>query len=148
MPKKKFHALTKEQRIEMYNSGFTPHEIAEFDYSLDVKYNSTFWQNMMRSRRKYCVALKVNGWSGREIMWKINRWYRNREMSTPWEFFRMEYARATQRPVLSRGKFREFYELREDISRHFGRAYGRVQAVQPKHLIGMRGLPRRPKRKQ
>jgi hypothetical protein len=142
----KFHALTGNQVQIMLNSGFSKKEIREFDQNTSTDFESRYFQTMIRSRRRYVNALLANDWSPQEIRRKIQSWYRKREKSSPWDFFRLEYAAVSQRPTLTGTKFADFLKNRRDMSAHFGRAYGRVQAVKPQYLRGLKGLPRRPQR--
>ncbi len=139
----KFHALTPEQKITMSSYGFLPKEIKEFDNSLATDFGSKHFQNMLRSRRLWVSALQANGWKTKDIYNKIQGYYRKKKKRSPWDFFRMEYAQVSQRPVLSSSRFANFLDIRNDVSRNLGRAYGRVQATKKSSYKGLKGLPKR-----
>ena len=141
--RKKFHALTADQLEVMIGAGFLKKEVREFDSSTGTNFESQSFQNMIRSRRRYVNALQVNGWSNKEIRQKIQGWYRKKEKRSPWDFLDTESKNLRQKPVMSDRQWNDYLILRRDLSAHFGRAYGRVQAVRPQFLMGIKGLPRR-----
>lgn len=142
--KLRFHALTRDQRIILRAKGFLPREIKEFDENTTVDFHSKPFQRMVRSRDKWRQAMKMNGWNDKEIDSRINK-FLNRKKHSPWNFFRLEYAVISQRPVLSGSKFRTFLQERRDISAQFGRAYGRIQSVKKHFYKGLPGLPKKRK---
>lgn len=140
---KKYHALSPEQRRAMIQSGFLPKEIKEFDNSLATSFTSSQFQNMIRSRRKWTEAMVLNQWTPKEIYTKLQHYYRKKETRSPWDFFRMEYAQLSQRPILSASKFSNFLDIRKEVSRNLGRAYGRIQSVKKAAYTGLKGIPRK-----
>lgn len=145
--RKKYHSLTPAERQEMAASGFLKREIKDFDNNTETNFEGRYHQQMMRSRRRYVAALKANGWTDQEIVNRINK-YLNKSGHSPWDFFRLEYGHIVQKGVLSRSHFAQLLEHRRAMSAHFGRAYARVQAVQPKYLTSLKGLPKKPQRPQ
>ena len=138
----KYHALTLAQKTIMLKAGFLPKEVIEFDSNTTADFHSTYFQRMVRSRAKWTEAMKLNNWTGREIATRIRR-FLSKKGKSPWDFFRMEYASVSQRPVLTGGKFADFLATRRDISAHFGRAYGRIQSVKRTAYRGLKGVPRK-----
>lgn len=140
---RRYHALSGEQIEIMLRAGFLKKEIREFDSSVATDFNSRFFQNMIRSRRRWVNALLINDWTPQEIKRKIQSWYRKKRKRSPWDFLDIESANLRQRPQLTQRDWSDFLTARREMSAHFGRAYGRVQVVQPQYVRGMRGLPRR-----
>lgn len=139
----KFHALSADQIKIMLNAGFLKKEIREFDENTTTDFESRTFQNMIRSRKKYVEAMKLNNWTGKEIASRIYHYLRAKKSRSPWDFFRLEYATVSQKPTLTGGKFSQFLKQRREISASFGRAYGRIQSVKQHHYRGLKGLPKK-----
>jgi hypothetical protein len=138
----RFHALSAVQVKAMLNAGFLKMEIKEFDSNRTTDFRSEYFKRMVRSRAKWTEAMKLNGWTNVEIAKRI-RHFLGKKGKSPWDFFRMEYATTSQRPVLTGGKFADFLATRRDISAHFGHAYGRIQSVKLTHIRGLKGVPKK-----
>lgn len=139
----KYHSLTSLQKKIMRDAGFLPREIKEFDKSSATSFESKFFRDMIRSRKRWSEAMLLNKWTAKEIYQKLNHYYTKKKSRTPWDFFRMEYAAISQKPVLSGSKFANFLDIRKDISRNLGRAYGRIHSVKKHAYQGLKGLPRK-----
>lgn len=139
----KYHALTNLQKKIMLDAGFLPKEIKEFDNSLATSYESRHFQNMIRSRKRWTTAMITNNWKPKEVYQILRRYYHKKETRSPWDFFRLEYAAISQKPVLSGSKFANFLDIRKDVSRNFGRAYARIHVAKQSAYKDLKGIPKR-----
>jgi hypothetical protein len=138
---KKFHALTLQQRKEMLRSGFLPKEIKELDSVRATDTTSPAFKKMVKDRKDWKDAMILKGWTPLEVAKRVAHWYRMKKERSIWTFFRLEYGLATNRPKLTKSRFRDFLAERADISRGFGRAYGRIRSVKLSQRLGLPGLP-------
>jgi len=139
--RRRHHNLTREQKIAMFEAGFTPREVREADESISLDYNSLYFRRMVRSRRNWFEAMRLNNWTDQEIRRRLTRFMRIKNR-TIWDFFRMEYAITSQRPTLTRSRFDAFLKIRREVSTALGRAYGRIQSVKRAHYLGLKGVPK------
>jgi len=145
-PVRRYHALTKEQRQIMLGAGFLPFEVLEIDQSRNVDFDDRYNRAARRSRLKWVEAMRMVGWTDKEIAARIRKYYRRKKERSPWDFFRDKYGAMTERPKFTAADIKRFTKQRREISRTFGRAYGRIQSVKSHYYRGLPGLPK-PKRK-
>jgi hypothetical protein len=141
---KAFHALTKEQRLQLFKDGFLPKEIIQLDQSKYIDITTITMRRVIKDRRDWRDAMVLNGWTRIEIAKRINHWYRIKKQRSIWSLFRVEYGLTTNRPKLSRTEFKDFLQQRAEISRTFGRAYGRIKSVKLSQRYGLPGVPKKP----
>jgi hypothetical protein len=138
-----FHALTREQRLEMLKSGFLAREIKEFDRVRATDWNSRAFGSMVKDRRDWRDAMLLNGWTPKEIFKRLAHWYRLKKQRSPWDFFRLEYSLTISKPKLNQSQFRDYLNNRAAISRGFGKAYGRIKSVKLSQRYGLPGVPKK-----
>lgn len=140
---KKFHALTARQKLIMEQAGFIHKERQEFDENTSTDFHSKYFQRMLKSRRDWRDAMILNGWTQPEIAKRLIHWYRMKKTRSPWDFFRLEYTVIAQKPTMTASRFEAALKLREEMSRQFGRAYGRIRSVKLAQRRGLPGVPRK-----
>lgn len=157
---------TKKQLIE---DGFLPFEIhammnaktSSGAKQSTIPINGKAWGAVRRSRIKYIVDLKRNGWSGDEIKVKISQFYRGKNKSAAvFQWLKMEYkpARkvvdfqaAVQRRAYKHGRVSDDYQkalARKEITHTMGYPYGRrLRRVVVAHRLPVRRIIRKIVRK-
>ena len=84
-----------------------------------------------------------NWWTQIEIAKRLRHWYRMKKQRSPWDFYRMEYDKFSQKPTVTKSKFEDWLKLRDEISRNLGRAYGRIRSVKTAQRAGLYGVPKK-----
>lgn len=148
-------ALSRTQKMTMYKEGWLPSEIYAFEHAKggDVPTNSRVHQNFAfgsitfsatrKSRRNYVKDLHNIGWTYMEIKQKLVDFYRN-PTNNPFLFLKLSY---TPHKKLSDLQFSYRLSSRAKVSRHFGKAYGRMfrKESRPKYLPKRPLYPNRPR---
>jgi hypothetical protein len=141
---------------DLLKDGFLPSEIYKLAYAKggdsksgkvvhqDFNFSSRPFQAMRRSRRRMVNTLRAEKWDELEIKTLISNWYRLRKHDI-FSFLKLEYSPPK---LLTDYQDAIRRKSRAQISRHFGRSYGRQlrKEIRPKHLPKRPLLPTKPRR--
>ena len=143
---KKYHALTAGEKNELRKAGFLPQEIKEWDKTQRSTIDSPSFKSMVMSRRNWRDSMVLSGWFANEIENRLRIWLgkkkEGKKIHSPWDFLDLESGARRRGPKLDRSTFKKALQARADLSRAFGRAYGRIRSVKVAQRKGLPGIPR------